>query len=124
MYTVYILQSLKRVRYYVGHCEDLPVRLKRHNSGKVRSTKYDCPWKVVRTQEYATKQEAYARERQIKSYKGGEAFKRLLTATAFGGVPPTAGESSPAHHSIRRNERLTHGLHPSLRFGLRPKNTC
>ena len=78
MYTVYILQSIKTAGYYIGHCQDLPIRFQQHNAGKVRSTKHDRPWKVVRTEEYATKREAYARERKIKSYKGGEAFRRLL----------------------------------------------
>ena len=78
MYLVYILQSLKDKSYYIGHAQDLKVRLKRHNSGRVRSTKSQLPWMLVYQEEYQTKQEAYRRELQIKRYKGGEAFKKLL----------------------------------------------
>lgn len=49
-----------------------------HNKGKVRWTKAYCPWEIVYTEEYEKKEEAYKREKEIKSYKGGEGFKRLI----------------------------------------------
>ncbi len=78
MYKVYILYSEKNKKYYIGHTENLAVRLGKHNTGQVKSTKSGRPWIVVYTEEYETKQEAYGREFQIKSYKGGEAFKKLI----------------------------------------------
>jgi len=78
MYKIYVLQSLLNKRYYIGHTKNLDKRLKQHNSGKVRSTKNSKPWKLIYTEEFPTKQGAYKRELQIKSYKGGEAFKRLI----------------------------------------------
>ena len=36
------------------------------------------PWKIAYTESFKTKKEAWLRERQIKSYKGGVAFKNLL----------------------------------------------
>ena len=78
MHFVYILQSLRDKNYYIGHAEDLKIRLKRHNSGRVRSTKSRLPWQLIYQEQYQTKQEAYRRELQIKSYKGGEAFKKLI----------------------------------------------
>jgi putative endonuclease len=75
---VYILKSEKSGRYYVGRAADLPKRLKQHNDGKTRSLKAYLPMQVVHVEEFSSKQEAYRRERRIKSYKGGEAFKRLL----------------------------------------------
>lgn len=78
MYKVYILQSLKNQRYYIGHTSDLGNRLIRHNRGSVKSTKNNRPWKVVHTEDYKTKSEANRRELEIKSYKGGIKFKRLL----------------------------------------------
>ncbi|OGY45686.1 MAG: endonuclease [Candidatus Buchananbacteria bacterium RIFCSPHIGHO2_02_FULL_38_8] len=78
MYYVYILKSLNSDGYYIGHAKDLNIRLERHNDGKVRSTKSRRPWKVIYTENFNTKQEAYRREKQIKSYKGGAAFKRLI----------------------------------------------
>lgn len=79
MYYVYILENPDG-KHYVGYCEDLVLRLKRHNSNQVKSTKNKGPWKIVYNEEYLNKNDAYARERQIKKYKGGEAFKKLLMA--------------------------------------------
>ncbi|MCX6746298.1 MAG: GIY-YIG nuclease family protein [Candidatus Parcubacteria bacterium] len=77
-YTVYILQSLKNGRYYIGHTNDIKYRLWKHNTGKVKSTKPYLPWKIIYTEAYKTKSEAYRRELEIKQYKGGILFKRLL----------------------------------------------
>jgi len=78
MYSVYILQSEKKRRFYIGHTKDLKDRLHRHNSGSVRSTKHGMPWKIVYTEKYATKSEAFKREMEIKKYKSGIKFKSLL----------------------------------------------
>ncbi len=83
MYKVYILQSEKNGKYYIGHTQDLVVRLKRHNSGLVSSTKRYVPWKIVYTESCNTKQEAYKRELKIKSYKSGEAFKNLVVKNGW-----------------------------------------
>jgi putative endonuclease len=78
MYFVYILFSESHQRYYVGHSDNVEKRLSDHNKGKVRSTKAFKPWIVVYSESYNTKSEAYRREMQIKSYKSGEAFKKLI----------------------------------------------
>jgi len=36
---VYILKSTIANRRYIGSCEDIQIRLKEHNAGKVRSSK-------------------------------------------------------------------------------------
>lgn len=77
-YVVYILYSESSGRYYIGHTGDMASRLHAYNLGKVRSTKTYRPWKIVYTEKKETKQEAYSREIQIKSFKGGEAFKEIL----------------------------------------------
>jgi putative endonuclease len=78
MFIVYILHSSSLSRYYIGHTESMASRLILHNSGKVRSTKTGIPWLLVYTEHYKTRLEAYARERQIKRFKGGKAFKKLV----------------------------------------------
>jgi putative endonuclease len=78
MFQVYILESLKNRRHYVGHTENLEERLAQHNASKVGSTKSNKPWRVVHTESYETKSEAYRRELEIKAYKGGIKFKKLL----------------------------------------------
>ena len=79
MFTVYILQSEKTGRYYVGYTSDLEKRIHYHNSGKNISTKNDTPWKLIWHENFETKKDAWLREHQIKSYKGGEAFKKLIS---------------------------------------------
>lgn len=78
MFFVYILKSIIKNRYYIGHTKNIARRFKEHNSKRVRSTKAFVPWKVVYTEAFATKSEAFRREQQIKSYKSGEAFKKLI----------------------------------------------
>ena len=77
-YYVYINKSLKTGKYYTGNCKNVNIRLNAHNAGKTKSTKNGIPWITVRIEEYPSKQEAYRRERQIKSYKGARAFKELI----------------------------------------------
>ena len=78
MYYVYILKSLKDGRYYIGYTSNLEERIKKHNAGETKSLKYIRPLKIIYFEKYNTRQEAYKRERQIKRYKGGEAFKKLV----------------------------------------------
>lgn len=78
MYCVYILKSQKTGRYYIGSTGCLDDRIKRHNSGRSQATKKDRPWDIVLIERYETRQGALKRESQIKSYHGGEAFKKLI----------------------------------------------
>jgi putative endonuclease len=78
MFFTYILQSKKTNKFYVGSCFDLEKRLNEHNSGKTKSTRSGVPWFLFHSEKFNTRQEAYKRERQIKSYKGGNAFKKII----------------------------------------------
>ena len=78
MFVVYIMYSASYNKYYTGSCANIDIRIKRHNAGYTRSTKYGIPWEIVHTEIFNTRTEAVRRERQIKSYKGGEAFKKLI----------------------------------------------
>lgn len=79
MYSVYIINSISTGKYYIGYTSDLQDRLRRHNSGMNKSTKFGSPWKLVHEEFFDEKKDAWLRERQIKSYKGGEAFKKLIS---------------------------------------------
>jgi len=79
MWYGYILKSERIERYYTGHTENLERRLKEHNGGKTRSLKAYLPVHIIYVEEFPTKREAFRRENQIKRYKGGEAFRRLLS---------------------------------------------
>ncbi len=78
MFKTYIIQSEKTDKYYIGYTSNLEKRLHYHNSGKNKSTKASAPWKLISSESFGTKREAWLRERRIKSYKGGEAFKKLV----------------------------------------------
>ncbi len=108
MVSLYILQN-NHNRLYIGITGmDLFVRLKRHNQGEVSSTKHGIPWKIIYTERYATYVDARRREKQIKSWKGGNAFKSLLRKAAGssnGRTSPSEGEylgSSPSPAALRR----------------------
>lgn len=79
MYIIYILQSQKDHGHYIGFTRDLDKRIKEHNAGKTRSIRHRIPFKLIHTEEYNSKKEAKAREKQIKSWKGGRAFKKLIS---------------------------------------------
>ncbi len=78
MFYTYIIQGSNSNKYYIGSCKDINDRIKRHNSGSTKSLKNKGPFKLIYKEEYATREEAYRRERKIKSYKGGNAFKELI----------------------------------------------
>ncbi|MDO8625854.1 MAG: GIY-YIG nuclease family protein [Candidatus Magasanikbacteria bacterium] len=79
MYTVYIIQSEKTGKYYIGFTSNIEDRLSHHNSGANRSTRGKGPWHMVYNEIFEDKTLAWKREQQIKRYKGGKAFKKLLT---------------------------------------------
>jgi putative endonuclease len=75
---VYILQSLKDHKYYIGETHDVEARLAFHNDGKQRSTKSRTPFKLILVEEFENRYLALRRDKQIKSWKGGAAFKNLV----------------------------------------------
>ena len=66
-YFVYILQSLKNDKYYIGQTNDVGERLKRHNSGMVASTAPHGPWKLVWYTEKPDRADAMMLELKIKN---------------------------------------------------------
>ena len=78
MFYVYILQSGKDGGYYTGQTRDVEERLRYHNAGYVRSTRFFRPWSLVGFYSFPTRKGAVNFERHIKSFKGGQGFKNLL----------------------------------------------
>jgi putative endonuclease len=75
MYYVYILISRKDKKLYIGFSDDLKARIKKHNEGKVQSTKYRRPLVLVYYEAYKCKKDALNREKQIKHF--GKAYSQL-----------------------------------------------
>ncbi|HBO98038.1 MAG TPA: endonuclease [Candidatus Omnitrophica bacterium] len=78
MFFVYVLQSQKDQRYYVGYTKDIERRIKDHNRGKSKSVRNRGPFQLIYNEPFATRVDAVNREKQIKRYKGGEAFRKLI----------------------------------------------
>ena len=76
-YFVYILRNPEG-RFYIGQSSNLALRLERHNGGDVTWTKSRGPWELAYSEEYATRQEAMAREKALKGLKSKAALRRLI----------------------------------------------
>jgi len=70
MFYVYILQSLKDGQLYTGCSDDLKRRLAEHSSGAVISTKSRQPMKLVYYEACCDKQDAFHREKYLKTAWG------------------------------------------------------
>ncbi len=66
MNVVYALRSLRTGRVYIGHSSNVERRLNLHNSGFVRSTKLDRPWKIIASEKFSNRETARWRERELK----------------------------------------------------------
>lgn len=80
MFEMYIIQSLKDEKYYIGSTDNLEKRLIRHNKGYSRYTKNKGPFKLVYREEFASRSDAKKREYYIKSLKSRSAIEKLISA--------------------------------------------
>ena len=80
MYYVYIIYSPSCGRYYTGCTENIAKRVSEHNRNIMRSTKDKGPWRLIYKEVFDIKTDALKREKAIKRYKGGTAFKRLISS--------------------------------------------
>jgi len=78
MYYAYILQSITKKKYYIGYTKNLERRILEHQSGNSCFDRIYKPFKLVYFETYDNKKDAMDREKQIKSYKGGNSFKNLI----------------------------------------------
>ncbi|NMB84395.1 GIY-YIG nuclease family protein [Candidatus Roizmanbacteria bacterium] len=80
MFTTYIIRNSFTKRFYIGSTNNLTRRISEHNRGQTISTRRKGKWVLVYKEEFKTNIEAKKREKMIKSYKGGNAFKKLIAA--------------------------------------------
>jgi putative endonuclease len=71
---VYILQSKKDNKHYIGMTSNLEQRLFQHNSGLVKSTKNRIPLELIYSEEFENKSDALNREKELKTKKGKLSF--------------------------------------------------
>lgn len=74
----YLLKSNKTGRFYTGVTYNLELRLEQHNKGLVKSTKHMAPLRLVYFEAYLNKNDAYRRERYLKSGMGKRDLKNRL----------------------------------------------
>ncbi len=65
MYCIYVLQAEKDEKFYLGYSADLKKRVKSHNSGQSKSTRYSR-WRLVYYEAYQSKIYAKRRESSLK----------------------------------------------------------
>jgi len=78
MYYVYVLQSLKDGKLYIGFTRNLEKRVNEHNKGYVPSTKPRTPLKLIFYEAYLNEKDAIRREDYFKSTKGKRTLKIML----------------------------------------------
>jgi putative endonuclease len=79
MYYVYVLQSKKDSKPYVGCTNDLKRRLSLHNSGKVSSTKNHIPLRLIYYEAFLNRHDAFIREQWLKTGWGRNQLRKILS---------------------------------------------
>ena len=82
---VYVLKSLKNDNCYTGCTSDLRKRFAEHNDGKSAYTKNRGPYELIYYEASLSKQDAFARERYLKSGMGKRYVNNRLKEY-FGGA--------------------------------------
>jgi len=70
-YNVYILISMTdETHFYTGITQNLEIRLKAHNEGRVPHTSKYRPWKIETAIAFRSHEKAVAFEKYLKSHSG------------------------------------------------------
>ena len=77
-YYTYVLYSLKDKKLYIGSTKDLKQRINQHNHGKVLSTKYRRPLKLIFYEAFNNYKDARRDELFYKSGHGREILKEKI----------------------------------------------
>ena len=83
MWFIYLLQSGKDKRWYTGCTNDVRKRFKEHSEGSVASTKNRGPFNLIYYEAGFNKDDAFARERYLKSGMGKRYLRNRLKRFLF-----------------------------------------
>ncbi len=78
MQYVYVLLSDKDTKLYTGCTSDLRTRFSQHQNGEVTSTKSRGPFRLVYYEACTNKDDAYSREKYLKTGMGKRYLKNRL----------------------------------------------
>lgn len=83
-YYVYALRSHKDGDFYVGASRDLRIRIQQHEAGEVRSTVYRRPLELIYYEACRSRDDAFKREKYLKSAWGKRYLKTRLAGYLTG----------------------------------------
>ncbi len=69
-YYVYLLESLKDSKCYIGYTNDLKRRIEEHNKGLSSATKFRLPFRLIYFEGCLNMQDAKRRENYLKTTQG------------------------------------------------------
>ena len=78
MFYAYVIKSIEHDFFYKGHCENIEIRLRQHNSGMTQSIKPFIPFKLAYYECFETREEAIIREKYFKTSRGRIFLKTKL----------------------------------------------
>ena len=78
MYYMYILESKKDKTLYIGLTDNIPKRLKEHNSGMSKYTKGHSPYAIVFYSAFINRSLAVKFERYLKTASGRAFIKKKI----------------------------------------------
>ncbi len=83
-YSVYIIYSASKDKYYIGFTGDeLDQRIRKHNSNHKGFTGLTGDWKLMHFESYDEKYMAIKREKELKSWKSRMRIKKLIQSIPF-----------------------------------------
>ncbi|HVZ11754.1 MAG TPA: GIY-YIG nuclease family protein [Patescibacteria group bacterium] len=92
---VYVLQSKKNGKWYIGSTKNYKKRISSHNEGKNKSTKPHLPWKLLYMEISLNQKDARAREKYLKSGMGWKYLKNRMKFFFFSGFVTCREDSKP-----------------------------
>jgi putative endonuclease len=81
MSCVYILQSERNQRFYVGSTNDFERRFAEHQRGHSVATRGRGPWRLVYQEQFESLADARRRELEIKRWKSGRQIRALIAGS-------------------------------------------
>jgi putative endonuclease len=112
LYQVYVIRNTTG-KFYIGLNENVQLRLRQHNQGVSKWTRYRGPWSLVWESESLTLSQARKLENRLKRQKGGRGFRKLMglpgssgSLSRRAGIEPVIGVL-PAGGQFYTNARIT-----------------
>jgi putative endonuclease len=81
MFFTYVLYSINFNKIYIGYSSDAKKRLAAHNDKRNSGwTKKYQPWVIIHLENFETKTEALKREKQLKTSRGRDFIRGIISA--------------------------------------------